>query len=103
MLGVKYWARQRGINDASNGTLSSYAWAIMVLHYLQRRTPPVIPSLTDPALLKQAEAQSKLLQAEVEGYEVEFCNDAELVGPFVRARTCVGGRTSRCVCTTAPL
>jgi hypothetical protein len=32
---VKKWAKRHGINDASQGTLSSYSIAMMVLHYLQ--------------------------------------------------------------------
>ncbi|XP_061672722.1 poly(A) RNA polymerase GLD2 isoform X2 [Syngnathoides biaculeatus] len=35
---VKKWARHHQINDASQGTLSSYALALMVLHYLQSRS-----------------------------------------------------------------
>lgn len=32
---VKHWARARKINNASGGTLSSYAYILMVLHFLQ--------------------------------------------------------------------
>jgi DNA polymerase sigma len=32
---VKKWAKRHHINDASQGTLSSYSIAMMVLHYLQ--------------------------------------------------------------------
>lgn len=32
---VKKWAKKHDINDASCGTLSSYALTLMVLHYLQ--------------------------------------------------------------------
>lgn len=32
---VKKWAKTHGINDASQGTLSSYALTLMVIHYLQ--------------------------------------------------------------------
>lgn len=35
ILVVKKWARHNQINDASKGTLSSYALVLMVLHYLQ--------------------------------------------------------------------
>lgn len=43
---VKKWAKRHGINDASQGTLSSYSIAMMVLHYLQEPCqPPVVPSL----------------------------------------------------------
>ncbi|XP_041855212.1 poly(A) RNA polymerase GLD2 [Melanotaenia boesemani] len=45
ILVVKKWARQHQINDASKGTLSSYTLVLMVLHYLQTRKEPVLPSL----------------------------------------------------------
>lgn len=32
---VKRWAKKHDINDASCGTLSSYALTLMVVHYLQ--------------------------------------------------------------------
>lgn len=34
---VKYWARRRHINNASEGTLSSYAYILLILHFLQVR------------------------------------------------------------------
>ncbi|ELU05986.1 hypothetical protein CAPTEDRAFT_208596 [Capitella teleta] len=43
---VKRWARAQNINDASQGSVSSYSLVLMVLHYLQYGcSPPVIPSL----------------------------------------------------------
>lgn len=45
ILVVKKWARHNQINDASKGTLSSYTLVLMVLHYLQTRNEPVLPSL----------------------------------------------------------
>lgn len=45
ILVVKKWARHNQINDASKGTLSSYALVLMVLHYLQTLKEPVLPSL----------------------------------------------------------
>ncbi|CAK4666047.1 unnamed protein product [Aphanomyces euteiches] len=37
VFAVKYWAKQRGINDAANGSLSSYAWIMLVIFFLQTR------------------------------------------------------------------
>ena len=34
---VKRWAKERSINDASQGTLSSYSLMLMVLHFLQSK------------------------------------------------------------------
>ncbi len=42
---LKHWAKRRGINDASNGTLCSYGYILMLVHYLQRTEPPVLPVL----------------------------------------------------------
>ncbi len=47
---IKYWAKARGINDRSRGTLSSFSLLLMVIHFLQRRSPPISPSLQDLAL-----------------------------------------------------
>jgi len=45
---VKCWAKSAGINDASCQTLSSYAWTLMVIHFLQFRVRPrVLPCLHD--------------------------------------------------------
>ncbi|TMW63388.1 hypothetical protein Poli38472_002329 [Pythium oligandrum] len=40
---VKYWAKQRGISDSVNGTLSSYGFALLLIFYLQSQSllPPV--------------------------------------------------------------
>lgn len=35
------------IGDASRGSLSSYAYILMVLYFLQQRQPPVIPVLQE--------------------------------------------------------
>lgn len=42
---VKHWAKKRDLNDAYHGTLSSYAYTLMVIHYLQTVQPPVLPCL----------------------------------------------------------
>jgi DNA polymerase sigma len=42
---VKHWAKQRKLNEPYQGTLSSYAYVLMVIHYLQRSMDPVLPNL----------------------------------------------------------
>jgi DNA polymerase sigma len=42
---VKHWARQRDVNNTYRGTLSSYAYAVMCIHLLQTRNPPILPCL----------------------------------------------------------
>ncbi|KAF8380367.1 hypothetical protein HHK36_027852 [Tetracentron sinense] len=42
---VKHWAKTRGVNETYRGTLSSYAYVIMCIHFLQRRKPAILPCL----------------------------------------------------------
>jgi DNA polymerase sigma len=44
---VKYWAKARHINSPSDGTLSSYGFILTILHFLQTRPVPLLPSLQD--------------------------------------------------------
>lgn len=44
---LKYFAKILNIGDASRGSLSSYAYILMVLFFLQQRKPPVIPVLQE--------------------------------------------------------
>ena len=85
-LAVKHWARCRGIADASDGTLSSYAWVVLVLHFLQHRVPAVLPSLMDPKLLHGA-AKEQLHTGAAEGYAIEFFTDAERAREFLNTRS----------------
>ena len=46
VLFVKAWAKTRKINSSYSGTLSSYGYVLMVLHYLVNiAQPPVLPNL----------------------------------------------------------
>ena len=42
---IKYWAKRRSVNDPYHGSLSSYAWVLLIIHYLQTCEPPVLPCL----------------------------------------------------------
>ncbi|KAL6848544.1 hypothetical protein ACP4OV_021838 [Aristida adscensionis] len=42
---VKHWAKQRGVNETYRGTLSSYAYVIMCINFLQLREPKILPCL----------------------------------------------------------
>ncbi|XP_076906240.1 UTP:RNA uridylyltransferase 1-like [Bidens hawaiensis] len=42
---VKHWAKSRGVNETFQGTLSSYAYVLMCIHFLQQRTPSILPCL----------------------------------------------------------
>ena len=42
---AKLFAKICDIGDASRGSLSSYAYILMLIHYLQNCVPPVVPVL----------------------------------------------------------
>ncbi|KAF2862455.1 hypothetical protein K470DRAFT_269093 [Piedraia hortae CBS 480.64] len=43
---IKHWSQMRILNDAAfGGTISSYTWTCMIISFLQRRSPPILPSL----------------------------------------------------------
>ena len=62
---IKHWAKQRKINDPFRGTLSSYAYVLMSIHYLQQLSPPVLPCL-------QSYAQPNRPTRLVSGYDCHF-------------------------------
>ncbi|KAF2655898.1 hypothetical protein K491DRAFT_692537 [Lophiostoma macrostomum CBS 122681] len=75
VLFVKSWAKRRKINSSYSGTLSSYGWVLMVLHYLVNiAQPPVCPNLQlcwrPPTDLKGLEAMFK--ETSIAGYTVRF-------------------------------
>ncbi|GMS91573.1 hypothetical protein PENTCL1PPCAC_13748 [Pristionchus entomophagus] len=64
---IKRWAKQCDIGDASKGSLSSYAYIILVIHFLQRLQPhPLLPVL-------QEMGEKEVIQ--VDGWDVYFCDD----------------------------
>ena len=52
---IKHWAKQRKINDPFRGTLSSYAYVLMTIHFLQQLSPPVLPCLQSNTLRVRGE------------------------------------------------
>lgn len=42
---LKVWCKSRAISHPRDGTLSSYSYTLMLIHYLQRTYPPVLPNL----------------------------------------------------------
>uniref|UniRef100_A0A8C5BKX5 CCHC-type domain-containing protein n=1 Tax=Gadus morhua TaxID=8049 RepID=A0A8C5BKX5_GADMO len=59
------------IGDASRGSLSSYAYILMVLYFLQQRQPPVIP------VLQEIFDGSNVPECMVDGWNAFFFNDIE--------------------------
>jgi terminal uridylyltransferase len=81
VLFVKSWAKRRKINSSYSGTLSSYGWVLMVLHYLVNvASPPVCPNLQH--YLPQATDMDSLSERfkdakKVSGYDVRFWRNEE--------------------------
>ena len=61
---IKYWAKRRQINAPFAGTLSSYAYVLLIIHFLQRRDSPILPCL-------QLGIEN-IPKVEVEGYDCTF-------------------------------
>ncbi|CAI5443958.1 unnamed protein product [Caenorhabditis angaria] len=63
---IKAWAKRCGVGEASKGSLSSYAWIVMLIHYLQQIEPyPVLPCL-------QEMSREKSDNVYVQGYNVYY-------------------------------
>jgi terminal uridylyltransferase len=75
VLFVKHWAKLRAINTPYRGSLSSYGYVLMVLHYLVNITQPfVCPNLQHlrqelPSYPPRAEIAAK---PKCNGYDVQF-------------------------------
>jgi len=66
---VKYWASRRGVNNAFEGTLSSYAWTLLCIQHAQLVQPPLVPN-------RQHENASKPISFLGTTYDVGFKDDA---------------------------
>ena len=95
---VKAWAKRRRINSPYHGTLSSYGYVLMVLHYLVNiAQPPVVPNLQlsrGPSSAAQPDQADRT--ATVDGYKVSFWRDEAEIrrlaaeGSLTRNRQTVG-------------
>ncbi|SMY21375.1 unnamed protein product [Zymoseptoria tritici ST99CH_1A5] len=84
VLFVKSWAKQRKINSSYSGTLSSYGYVLMVLHYLMNvARPPVLPNL-QMAWRPQGCTPSSVTRTEVDGWTVDFWRNEEEIQNAVR-------------------
>jgi len=72
VLFIKAWAKKRRINAPRSGTLSSYGYVLMVLHFLINvARPPVLPNLQLMAKIQQYEPRF------VDGWEVCYVNNQD--------------------------
>jgi len=74
---VKYWAKRRQINEPYSGTLSSYAYILMVIHFLQQRKPPILPCLQE-----LSDPEHPPFVVEVEGFNCYYYNNSEALRDF---------------------
>lgn len=85
VLFVKAWAKQRRINSSYSGTLSSYGYVMMVLHYLMNvAQPPVLPNLQSPWRPNRNCAQPAATRTEVDGWVVDFWRNEEEIKAAVQ-------------------
>lgn len=73
VLFIKSWAKKRKINSSYSGTLSSYGYVLMVLHYLVNiAQPPVLPNLQGPWRPNPHCTPQGASRIEVDGWTVDF-------------------------------
>jgi terminal uridylyltransferase len=74
VLFIKSWAKRRKINSSYSGTLSSYGYVLMVLHYLVNVTsPPVLPNLQHQAETNDWPSHT------IDGHEVRFYDQESVI------------------------
>jgi DNA polymerase sigma len=78
VLFVKHWAKARGINTPYRGSLSSYGYVLMVLHYLVNVVQPfVCPNLQ--LLAPPVDATTPPEHVTCKGYDVRFWRDENVI------------------------
>ena len=75
VLAVKYWAKQRKINEPYKGTLSSYAYVLMVINFLQRTDPPILPCL-------QQMIDESIAPTIIQGFDCTYFNKIDQLKGF---------------------
>ncbi|XP_066471809.1 terminal uridylyltransferase 7 [Tiliqua scincoides] len=73
---MKVFTKMCDIGDASRGSLSSYAYTLMVLYFLQQRNPPVIP------VLQEIYKEPKKPEILVDGWNVYFFDKIDELPEF---------------------
>lgn len=86
---IKHWANARGINDRSRGTLSSFSLLLMLIHFLQRRSPPILPSLQDMAIASNQPLSYCL------GSDVRYVDDPVMIQQELARLTSMAGSSNR--------
>lgn len=93
-LFVKQWAKARDINNPYHGTLCSYGYLLMVVHYLTNVVdPPVTPNLQRLYHPPPPDGQRRETTI-VDGCDVRFFRDEHEIRSRIRSRTWAGNRQS---------
>lgn len=77
VLFVKAWAKRRKINSPYHGTLSSYGYVLMVLHYLINIAHPRLAPNLQMAWKPPVRGSPTLHETIVDGYDVRFWRSEE--------------------------
>ena len=80
---VKEWAKRRKINSPYHGTLSSYGYVLMVLHYLINvAQPAVVPNLQRSNLAFEDTMSASI--TELDGHNIQFFRNEASIEKLVR-------------------
>ncbi|KAL8725880.1 MAG: hypothetical protein Q9166_007077 [cf. Caloplaca sp. 2 TL-2023] len=83
VLFIKAWAKRRNINSPYHGTLSSYGYVLMVLHYLVNVTKPPICLNLQTVEMAQRDTSAENSQV-IDGYNVRFWRDEKEIQKWAR-------------------
>ncbi|BGP35189.1 hypothetical protein JCM10296v2_007021 [Rhodotorula toruloides] len=74
VLFLKVWTKRRKINNPYRGTLSSYGYVLLVIHFLAHvKQPPILPNLQRLPLPESA----NLDELTYEGHDISFFDDVD--------------------------
>ena len=82
---IKHWSKKRAMNEPYLGTLSSYCWILLVIHYLQGVVKPaILPVLQDPSLIESIvndlkESENDVVDECVNGFPVKLIKNLDLL------------------------
>ena len=87
VLFVKAWSKNRKINSPYHGTLSSYGYVLMVLHYLVNvAQPPVTPNLQ--TMPQSFDDELSMNDVMLDGHDIRFFRNENAIEEL-RRRKCI--------------